>query len=340
MDKERFSEIGRVEAIRRLYEGSGFEMAEAGSFKIAGPGRIGSWSRLFIEGIDFSLIYFPLRHLGYKCVSALAGEVYASFSHPRSLDVKIGVSAKLDFSQISELWQGITTAASEHRFLSLSLDLLPSPNGLTIAVSATGEESKLQESRRPEAKSKDLLCVSGSLGAAYFGLSLLEKERKNFEKTGKDESRENLEKYKMFVADYLKPQINPGTVNSLEDEEIVPSAGVLVTRGLSDAIKRISAATGLGVKVYASMIPFEGNSFDLGKEMGIDPVSAAMNGGDDYRLLFTIPILKAEKVRRDFQTFDVIGHLAQKDVGTVLVTPEGAEFPVHAQGWKEKEEDE
>ena len=185
MDKERFSEIGRVEAIRRLYEGSGFEMAEAGSFKIAGPGRIGSWSRLFIEGIDFSLIYFPLRHLGYKCVSALAGEVYASFSHPRSLDVKIGVSAKLDFSQISELWQGITTAASEHRFLSLSLDLLPSPNGLTIAVSATGEESKLQESRRPEAKSKDLLCVSGSLGAAYFGLSLLEKAAVEREKLKK-----------------------------------------------------------------------------------------------------------------------------------------------------------
>lgn len=340
MEGETFSEIGRIEAIRRLCEESGLNTAENGNFEVAEPGVIDSWSRVFIEGIDFDLVYFPLRHLGYKCVTAVAGEAYAAFSRPRSLDVRIGISAKLDFAQIRELWLGMSAAAKEHRFLSVSLDLVPSPNGLVISVSATGERKASLEKLRPKPKSKDIICVSGSLGAAYLGLSLLEKEKKNFEKTGKDSSQENLSSYKMFVGSYLKPQIDAGVLDALEEDEMIPSKGILITRGLSDACKRLSRDTGLGVKIYASMIPFEGNTFDLGKEMDIDPISAAMNGGDDYKLLFVIPILKAEKFRRDFQVFDVIGHLALPEAGTVLVTPEGAEFPMKAQGWKEKDEDE
>ena len=119
--------------------------------------------------------------------------------------------------------------------------------------------------------------------------------------------------------------------------EIIPSAGVLITDGLADAVKRIAAKTGLGAKVYADRIPFEGNSFELGRKLDLDPVSAAMNGGEDYQLLYVVPILKLDKFRHDFQTFDIIGHLAQKEVGTVLVTPEGVELPLRAQGWKEDE---
>ena len=121
----------------------------------------------------------------------------------------------------------------------------------------------------------------------------------------------------------------------METEEIYPSSGYLVSKGLSDAIKRLNADTGLGAKIYADKIPFEGNSFELGREFDIDPISAAMNGGDDYRLLFTIPIMQLEKFRRDFQTFDIIGHLARPEVGAVLVTPEGIELPLKAQGWND-----
>ena len=119
----------------------------------------------------------------------------------------------------------------------------------------------------------------------------------------------------------------------LEDAEIIPSHGYLVTRGLSDAVKRLSRDSGLGVKIYVDKIPFPGKMFDLGKEMNIDPVSAALNGGEDYRLLFTVPIGRHDKFRHDFQTFDIIGHLARPEVGTVLVTPEGVELPLKAQGW-------
>ena len=143
----------------------------------------------------------------------------------------------------------------------------------------------------------------------------------------------------MLVGAYLKPEAEPDITERLKKEEIFPSAGVLVTKGLSDAVKRLALKTGLGAKVYADKIPFEGNSFALGRELDIDPVSAAMNGGDDFKLLLCIPILSYEKFHREFPTFSIIGHLAKKEAGTTLVTPEGVEFPLKAQGWPDEEDD-
>ncbi len=337
MAEESFKEYGKEEAIVLLFEGTGFDREEKPAFEAAPGSTVVNASRFFLEGIDFDLTYFPLKHLGYKCVAALAGDIYASMAHPRTLSVKLGLSAKLDFSHVRELWSGVVTAAREHGFKSLDLDLVPSPNGLSVCVSAVGEEFKLTRGRTVKARSKDLVCVSGSLGAAFLGQQILEREKRTFEKTTDDSSQPDLEKYKMLIGSYLKPEVPNGVVDRLEEVGIYPSHGYLVSHGLSDALKRLVRDSGLGVKVYADKIPFEGNSFAFGKEMDIDPISAAMNGGDDFRLLFTIPILSAEKFRRDFQTFDIIGHLAQPEVGAVLVTPEGVELPVKAQGWRNEE---
>ena len=337
MAEESFREYGKEEALSLLFEGTGFDRNGRPSFEPAPGSTVVSASRVFVEGIDFDLTYFPLKHLGYKCVSAVAGEIYAAMAHPRTLSVRLGLSAKLDFSHVKDLWAGVVTAAKEHGFRSVDLDLVPSPNGLSICVSAAGEELKLTRGRTVKARSKDLLCVSGSLGAAYLGQQVLEREKLNFMKTSDDSAQPDLEKYRMLVGSYLKPEVPSGVVARLEDAGIYPSHGYLVSHGLSDALKRLVRDSGLGVKVYADKIPFEGNSFAFGKEMDIDPVSAAMNGGDDFRLLFTIPILSAEKFRREFQTFDIIGHLALPEVGAVLVTPEGVELPVKAQGWKDDE---
>ena len=335
MAEGSFREYGKEEALDLLFEGTGFQRAVQGVF-IPEPGsEVVSASRLFVEGMDFDLTYFPLKHLGYKCAVALAGELLASMARPRTLSVCLGVSAKLDFGHIRDLWAGVVSAAREYLFTSLDLDLLPSPNGLTISVNATGEEAKLTRGRTMKPRSKDLVCVSGSLGAAYLGQQILEREKRSFEKTRDDSIQPDLEKYKMLIGSYLKPEIPSGVVARLEDSGIYPSGGYLVTHGLADTLKRLSRDTGLGVKVYADKIPFEGNSFAFGKEMDIDPISAAMNGGDDFRLLFVIPILSAEKFRREFQTFDIIGHMAQPEVGAVLVTPDGVELPVKAQGWRE-----
>ena len=325
-----FSEIGKIEALRRLYEQSPFKAEGATAFEASEKGaQVVSASRIMLEGIDFDLVYFPLRHLGYKAVLAVCGELYAKMAHPRSMSVRLGVSAKLDFPQVQELWEGIVTAAKEHGFKAVDLDLTPSQNGLAISVSAVGETSLLSAKRRSAAKSKDLICISGRLGAAYMGLRVLQREKKFFESGGEV----SLDSSKMLVQAYLKPELNPGIVSQQEESEIYPSHVYFLTRGLADAVKRLSQDSGLGAKIYAQMIPFEGNTFQLGKEMDIDPISAAMNGGDDFQLLFTIPILSFEKFRKDYQTFDVIGHLALPEVGTVLVTPEGVELPITAQGW-------
>ena len=310
---ESFSEIGKIQAIEQLYRLSAYNPVSGLSYTSAKGGRITTASRMYLEGIDFNLVYFPLKHLGYKCVVGVTGELYASLAAPRLLNVVLGISAKLDFPQIKELWMGITVAAKEHGFEAVNLDLQPSNNGLYLSLSATGETSLLTEKRRLAAKSKDLICVSGSLGAAYLGLQVLERGARQFEADG---TQPDMSQYKMLVGAYLRPELDASTVSRLEDAEIYPSYGYFVTRGLSDALKRLTRDSGLGAKV----------------------VSAAMNGGDDNRLLFVVPILHLEKFRREFQTFDVIGHLAQPEVGTVLVTPDGVEFPVKAQGWQEETE--
>ena len=333
MEEERFSDLGRVEAIAKLYEGTPYRPFRTGYFETSGKSCISSQSRTFIEGIDFDLVYFPLKHLGYKCVTAVTGELYVEFSHPRTMDVRIGISSKLDFQHIREIWSGIVAAAREHGYKEVSLDLLPSPNGLTISISSVGETSLLMAKRRPEAKSMDLICVSDNLGAAYMGFQVLERERKRFEESGDAKAQPDLEAYKNLVGAYLKPQLNPQTIKLMEDAEIMPSHGYLVTRGLADAVRRLVRDSGLGAKIYVDKLPFAGKTFELGKEMNIDPMSAALNGGEDYRLLFTIPIGKHDKFRHDFQTFDVIGHLAKPEVGAVVVTPDGVELPMKAQGW-------
>lgn len=335
MAANTFDDYGKVQAIDLLFKDSGFRREDGNGFEPAAGSLVRTASRVFVEGIDFDLTYFPLKHLGYKSVVAAVGELYAGLSHPRTLNVRLGVSAKLDFGHIKDLWLGITTAAKEHGVKALDLDLVPSPNGLFISVSATGEELKLTRGRTVKARSMDLVCVSGSLGAAFLGQQILEREKKIFSQTKDDSVQPQLEKYKMLVGSYLKPELNASVVERLEEAQIYPSNGFLVSQGLSDAVKRLERESGLGVKIYADKIPFEGNSFSSGKELDIDPVSAAMNGGDDFRLLFTIPILSAEKFRRDFQTFDIIGHLAQPEVGSVLVSPDGLEHPILAQGWND-----
>ena len=331
-EQQTFASIGKMEAIRQLFEGSGYKaFGEPLHVAPASKAQVVTASRCFLEGVDFNLVYFPLKHLGYKCVLALTAELFAVMSHPRSLSICLGVSAKLDLEHVKQLWSGVLAAAREFGYSSLSLDLQPSRNGLCISVAVTGEASALTCGRRSKAKSMDLICVSGALGAAYLGFQVLEREKVRFDAGSK--SSDALEQYKMLVGSYLKPELSTGVVSALEEAEIYPSFGYVVSRGLSDALLRLTRDSGLGAKVYADKLPFEGNTFALGEELDIDPVSAAMNGGDDFRLLFTIPILQMEKFHKNFPTFDIIGHLALPEAGTVLVTPDGVELPVKAQGW-------
>ena len=328
MESKTFARLGRVAAIAELFEGTGFKPFGEPLFAEV-RGYATTSTKVLLEGIDFDLVYFPLKHLGYKSVLEATGELYAVLSKPRALSVVLGVSAKLDFEQVREIWSGMVQAAKEHGYASMSLDLQPSKNGLCISVSATGVEPA--DMKRSKAQSKDLVCVSGSLGAAYLGQRLLEAEKANFDRG--QLAQDKLEKNKMLVSAYLKPELDTDVQSRIISSGVTPSFGYFVNRGLSDAVLRLQRDSGMGAKVYADKIPFEGNSISVAKELDVDPVSAAMNGGDDCRLLFVIPIMQLEAFRKEFPTFDIIGHLALPEAGATLVTPDGLEHLISAQGW-------
>lgn len=331
---ESFSQIGKVEAIRRLYEGTEYSTASTPSFESAEKEKVTQVSRVFLEGMDFDLMYFPLKHLGYKVVVMTTGELYAGLCEARVLNIVLGVSAKLDFERIRDLWGGIVLAAHEFGYRKVALDMVPSANGLCISVGAAGAVRSDWLSGAKAASSKDILCITGNLGAAYLGLQVLEKEKKSFD----GQQQPDLEQYKQFVGAYLKPSLKAHIPSLLKEAGYIPSCAYFVKYGLADAMLHVAKETGLGVKVYADRIPFAGDTIDTAKKLGLDAMTAALAGGDDSRLLFTLPIDQYESFRRDFQEFEVIGHLALPEVGAAMVLPDGVELPVTAQGWSGNDE--
>ncbi len=328
MARTEISDIGKQAALDRLFEGSGFTN---GSTLPAGGSAAGCTAhKLLLEGCDFDLVYTPLKHLGYKAVLCVLGELYATLHRPDGLSVVLGLSKRFCFEDVAALWEGMLAACREHGVKQLALELNPSVNGLCISLAATGVQEKQVFDQRPKAKSRDLICLSGHVGAAYMGLHVLEREKVAFTGTGE---QPDLTPYKAVLASYLSPEIKAGLLSRFIEAGIIPSCGYFLTRGLGEAVIRLTRDTGLGAKVYLEKIPISSQTFAMAEEIDMDVVTAAMNGGDDYKFLFVIPLDQHETFRKEFHDFEIIGHLAQPDVGPVLVTPEGAEIPVHAQGY-------
>ena len=328
MTRTEISDIGKQAAIDRLFDGSGY--ANRQTVSASGNGACLSAHKLLLEGCDFDLVYTPLKHLGYKTVLCVLGELYAALHQPDGLSVVLGLSKRFCYEDVAALWEGMLAACREHGIKQLSLELVPSVNGLAISLSATGLQKKTVLEKTQPAKSMDLLCLSGHVGAAYMGLHVLEREKVAFTGTGE---QPDLSPYKAVLASYLSPEIKPDIVSRFLEAGILPSRGCFLTRGLGEAVIRLTRETGLGAKVYLEKIPISSQTFAMAEEIDMDVVTAAMNGGDDYKFLFVIPLGAHETFRKEFHDFEVIGHLAQPDVGPVLVTPEGAELPIKAQGY-------
>ena len=320
MARTEISQIGKQAALDRLFEGSGYHNENPGE----------TAHKLLLEGCDFDLVYTPLKHLGYKAVLRVLGELYAALRQPVSLSVELGLSKRFCYEDVAALWEGMLAACREHGVKQTSLELSPSVNGLAISLSASGTQKASILKKVPEAKSMDLLCLSGHVGAAYMGLHVLEREKVAFTGTGE---QPDLSPYKAVLASYLSPEIKPDLLARFLEAEVLPSRGYFLTRGLGEGVIRLSRDTGLGAKIYLEKIPISSQTFAMAEEIDMDVVTAAMNGGDDYKFLFVIPLSQHETFRKEFHDFEVIGHLAQPDVGPVLVTPEGAELPIHAQGY-------
>ncbi len=322
--RTEFSQMGHREAARRLFEGTGYVNSSKVKVK---EGII--CSKMMMQGVDFDLVYHPLKHLGYKAALNVVGEIYAAFYRPDALCVSLGISSHFCYEDIAELWSGVVAAAKEHSVQTLHLDLFPSLNGLQISLSLTGSRAAEIDGKIKSPASMDLICLSGNVGAAYMGQHVLEREKSVFLAAGEANAKQpDLSKYKYLLSQYLCPEIAADTVENFTKGGFYPTAGVFDSRGLSEAINTLCSQTGLGAKIYLDRLPIASETFEMANEIHIDAVTAAASGGEDYRLIYTLPIEQFESFHKEVQNFDVIGHLCRQDVGAVMVTPDGAELPI------------
>lgn len=328
MMRTEISSLGKQAALAKLFEGTGY--TNENPLIIKDKGECNQYHTVMLEGVDFDLVYTPLRHLGYKAALRVIGELYAALFQPASLSVTFGLSKRFCFEDITALWEGVLAACREHGIKHLALDLVPSLNGLCISMASCGVQKKSCLEKVPAPKNMDLICLSGHVGAAYMGLHVLEREKVAFTSSDK---QPDLSRYKAVLSSYLSPEIKADTAKRFVEADILPSKGYFVTKGLAAAVLQLVHDTGFGAKLYLEKIPISSQTFAMAEEIDMDAITAAMNGGDDYRFIFTVPIEKHELMRHDFQDYDIIGHLAKPDVGAVMVTPEGAELSIKAQGF-------
>jgi thiamine-monophosphate kinase len=286
---------------------------------------------LLLEGIHFNLIYTPLKHLGYKSVVRAISDIYAMNGTPGQVLISAGISSRFSVEQISELYDGIYLACSKYTVDLAGGDTTSSLTGLSIGVTATGTVEKERIVRRSGAHPNDLICVTGDFGASYMGLQLLEREMKLFEKS--KGIQPDLAGYEYIVGRQLKPEFPVQVLEDLNKKNILPTSMIDVTDGLASDLLQICKASSVGCRIFSNKIPVDPETVKLAEEFRLDPVIPALNGGEDYELLFTIPLEIFEKIR-SVKSVKVIGHITQADYGKYLVADDGSEIEITAQGWK------
>ena len=285
-----------------------------------------------LEGIDFDLTYFPMKHLGYKAVVVGASDILAMNAIPEQIMISIGVSAKLPVEALQDLYEGIDFACKELGVDLVGGDTTASMTGLVINITTIGHAKRKALSYRSGAQFNDLICLTGNLGAAYMGLQLLEREKRVLSDVQNPEPQ--FEGYEYLLQQYLKPRARKDIVEALAEEGIVPTSMIDISDGLASEVLQICKASKCGARIYLDRIPIAKQTTALAEQMNIDPVVAALNGGNDYELLFTVPLAMQEQVMR-LGMVDVVGHITRESTGAYLVTPDGSDIRLRAQGFKE-----
>lgn len=285
---------------------------------------------MLTEGIDFDLSYFPLKHLGYKAVVRGVNDILAMNARPEQLVVSLGVSAKISVEALDSLYEGMETAAKELGVDIVGGDTTASMNGLVINISAVGFARKEDVVYRAGAHEHDLICITSNLGAAYMGLHLLEREKRVLKDIENPEPK--FEGYEYLLERYLKPRARVNVLDALREEGIPPTAMIDLSDGLASDLRQLCRSSQCGARIYLERIPIARQTSELAEEMHIDPVIAALNGGEDHELLFTVPLDKQEAVMR-LGLVDVIGHITKEESGVILVTPDGEGIALKAQAF-------
>jgi thiamine-monophosphate kinase len=286
------------------------------------------------EGVDFDLTYYPLKHLGYKVVTAGVSDLLAMNARPSQLLVSIGLSSKIPVEALDDLYEGIRFACKEQQIDLVGGDTRASMTGLVISVTAIGHAKKEQVVYRSGAKQHDLICLTSNLGAAFMGLQLLEREKRVLADVENPEPQ--FKGYEYLLEKYLKPRPRTDILDVLAEEGIVPTAMIDLSDGLSSDLMQLCKASKCGARIYLERIPIAKQTTAMAEELHADPVVAALQGGEDHELLFTVPLAMQEKIM-GLGLVDVIGHITAESTGCYLVTPDGSDIRLKAQGFVEKQ---
>ena len=285
---------------------------------------------MLLEGVHFDLTYVPLKHLGYKAAVVNFSDIYAMNGIPRQITVSLGISRRFTVEHIDALYSGIKLACEIYGVDIVGGDTCSSRQGLVISITCVGEGKSGKVVTRSGAKDTDLVCVSGDFGAAYMGLQILEREK--VASAGQKDFVPKFEGKEYLVERQLKPEARRDIVEMLDAQGIVPTSMIDVSDGLSSELMHICKASDVGCRIYEDRIPIDYQTAVMSEELGMNLVTAALNGGEDYELLFTVPLTEHEKVSK-IPGVKVIGYITGSGRGCALITRDGSELPLRAQGW-------
>lgn len=285
---------------------------------------------LLVEGIHFDLTYMPLKHLGYKAAVVNFSDIYAMNGHPRQIVVSLAISSRFAVEHLEELYAGIRLACDIYGVDLVGGDTTASRSGLVISITCIGEAAPDAVVTRDGAKDTDLICVSGDLGSAYMGLQLLEREK--VASKGIKDFQPEFGGKEYLIERQLKPEARRDIVTALAEAGIKPTAMMDISDGLSSELLHICKQSDTGCRIYEERIPIDYQTAIMAEELGMNLVTAALNGGEDYELLFTVPLSRHEDVSK-IKGVSVIGHICKPEMGCAMVTRDGGEIDLKAQGW-------
>jgi thiamine-monophosphate kinase len=285
---------------------------------------------LLIEGIHFDLTYTPLKHLGYKAVMVNLSDIYAMNGTPTQITISLGISNRFSVEALTELYEGIYLACNKHGVDLVGGDTSSSGKGLIISVTAIGEVAPDKFVKRNTAEAGNLICVSGDCGGAFLGLTLMEREKKIFLEN--NAIQPNLENESYIVGRLLKPEARKEVIDFLQEAGITPTAMMDVSDGISSEVLHLCNQSGTGCRVYEDKIPISEDSRKAAYKFGLDPTICALNGGEDYELIFTIRQEDHDKIVLN-EEISVIGYMTTLEEGCKLISRGGNDYPLTAQGW-------
>ncbi len=285
---------------------------------------------LLIEGVHFDLMYTPLRHLGYKAVVVNVSDIYAMNATPTHITLGLAFSNRFSLEALDEFYEGVYAACEQYGVDLIGGDTTSSQKGFIISCTAIGEVAPEKFIKRSTAQKGDLLCVSGDLGAAYIGLTLLEREKKIYLENPKIQP--DLEGEKYVIGRILKPEARKDLISFFEEVELMPTSMIDVSDGLSSEILHICKGGNVGCVLYEDKIPIAEDTRQAAFKFNLDPTACALSGGEDYELLFTVKQDDYDKIK-DNQSISIIGYITDVEAGANILTKGGNKFPITAQGW-------